>query len=190
MPIRSGAGNGVYTPPAVPPQRRRKVPIWSVVPDDVNYLRPYQSEVVRVGTHWAEQERRTWLCAGPEMGCAVCAGEPKWRWTGYILARLEPIHHMDGQKRLRSQGTVILHITEHAALHCPQLSDGSLDLTQHDLICERVGKTKRAPVLIHTRFALSRPIVPSSFDLLAYLLEMYSAPNNDARRAARKGANE
>lgn len=177
----------VFHPPGLPMRKKRKIPIWSVVPNHTNILFAVQPAIVKLGTHWIEDVKRTILCGGPERGCPLCAEQPKWRWTGYLLSSLEPIRWWEDGKEFNARGQVILHITEHAALKCPQLDDPSVNLLDYKISAVRAGRSRRSPVSMRLDKLTGRRFEQHEFDLLGYLLEMYEAPNNLKRRAAQEG---
>lgn len=173
-----------FEPQGPPEPRKRKFPIFNVVPGKLNILTPRQSQIVVVGRHWDDEQRRSILCAGEDGSCPFDHESQSYRWTGYLLADVAPIKDRKGKSWF---GTVILHITPGGASSCPPIRDKNINLLEWQIEAVREGETERSPVkLALVNHRLKRP-VPIVFDLRTYIRSTFQAPNNVQRRIKKGG---
>lgn len=170
-PILTGTG----PPPASKPTGYK---IWSTPPGDPSTLFCISQSAQIVYTHWHPLIRRTVFCGGES--CMMDHEKNAPEWTAYLLVARSGRTGKDAQ--------VIWHITAGCANSCLQLVDASLDLRRARIKTWRAGKNIRSPILAETTLAYYHTSpMPRDHDLLAYLVDHFSAANNEARRTAKNG---
>lgn len=177
----------IFVPNEIPKAQKRKIPIWNVVPGTSQRFAPVQSKIVKFGTHWIAEEKRTVFCAGDDGNCLMDHKRQTFRWCGYLMVYMYPFATLVAGHQVSVSGVKLLHITPGAVRSCPHLDDDATDLATKDVIAWRDGETKRAEVKMDLDARRNRSVGKIDFNVFNYIVDMFSAPNNDLRRAMKEG---
>lgn len=177
----------VFVPTELPKATKRKIPIWNVQPGTAQRFAPVQSKIIKFGTHWLPEEKRTVFCGGDDGMCLLDHKRQTFRWCGYLMVYMYAHPTIVAGQQVSVSGVKLLHITPGAVRSCPALDDANVDLATKDVVGWRDGETKRAEVKMELDQRRNRSVGKIDFDVFRYVQEMFSAPNNDLRRAMKEG---
>lgn len=167
------SGYPVSQPDGPPPPRRKRFRLLTTPPGIHTEMRCLVPQAVLFNTHYFKEEKRTVLCGGTDGKCMMDHIHYPVRWAGYLLC----------ESKKPTREIVVWYISPGCATLCPALCDKSKSLLNAHIESWREGKTNRSPITArvdHGFYALVGN--PRPFDLYEYMVEVYSAPNNEERR--------
>ncbi len=180
MTIRTtSTGQRVVVPDQLPPMRKSAVPFLHVGPGTPTEMIGLEHGITQLMTHYDTQQKRTRFCTNDTHSepCWFDHGIHGGDWQGYLLVEcVRP-----------GRGVHVMHFTLGCVTLAPDLLDVEQSLHGSHIVVSRKGATSRQPMILcdlqrHRHNRAERP----HFNMLDYLAEQYSRPNNDERRS-RKG---